>query len=75
MSDPLEFYCWILGDDPRRVFLVNIPSSKTVGHLQKAIKNDKMNVFGKRDANLLELWKVSNCGLHVRCADRENLIS
>jgi Crinkler effector protein N-terminal domain len=65
MSDPLEFFCWILRDDPHHVFLVKITSSEMVGHLQKAIKKKKKNVFGEVDANLLGLWKVSNCGLHI----------
>jgi hypothetical protein len=74
MSDLLEFYCWILGDDPRRVFLVEIASSDTLGHLQKVIKNEKKNVFGDLDANLLDLWKASNRGLHIRPIDHDNLI-
>jgi hypothetical protein len=75
MSDPLEFYCWILGDDPHRAFPVKVASSETVGHLQKAIKNEKNNVFGDLDANFIDLWKASNHGLHIRSIDRDNLIS
>jgi hypothetical protein len=70
MSDPLKFYCWILGDDP-----VKIASSETVGDLQKTIKNEKKNIFGDLDANLIDLWKASNRGLHIRRIDRDNLIS
>ena len=66
MSDPLEFYCWILGDAPHRVFPVKIASSETVAYLQKAIKNEKKNLFGDLDANLLDLWKASNHGLYIR---------
>ena len=75
MSDSLEFYCWILGDDPHRAFPVKIASSETVGSLQKAIKIEKKNVFGDLDANLLDLWKASNHGLYIRCIDRDDLIS
>jgi hypothetical protein len=33
--------CWILDDDPCHVLSVEVPSSKTVSHLRKTIKNGK----------------------------------
>ncbi|KIM71660.1 hypothetical protein PILCRDRAFT_93764 [Piloderma croceum F 1598] len=53
MSDPLEFYCWILGDNPHHVFLVKVASSDTVAHLQKTIKNKKSSDILKVNINLV----------------------
>ncbi|KIM72350.1 hypothetical protein PILCRDRAFT_93498 [Piloderma croceum F 1598] len=58
MSDMLNLNCWLLGDDPRRVFPVEIAKTKTVGGLKKAIKGEKMHAFDGIDADLLDLWKV-----------------
>jgi hypothetical protein len=59
MSNILELNCWILGDDPRRVFPVEVESSKTVGTLKKAIKDEVKHSFGDLYAKSLDLWKVS----------------
>jgi len=53
MSDMLNLNCWVLGDDPQRVFPVEIAKAKTVGALKKAIKEDPSN-----EAKYLDLWKV-----------------
>jgi hypothetical protein len=62
MSNMLELNCWVIGDDPGRVILVEVPSSKTVGYLKKEIKNEIEHSFPdfKFDAKSLDLWKVSN---------------
>jgi hypothetical protein len=60
MSTVLELNCWILAHDPRRVFSVDVPSSKTVSHLKDAIKNKKKPVFDGITADSLDLWMVSN---------------
>ena len=60
MSNILELNCWVIGDDPRHVILVEVPSSKTVGYLKKAIKNEIEHSFDNFDAKSLDLWKVSN---------------
>ena len=65
MSTVLELNCWILGDEPRRVFPVKIASSETVGHLKEAIKDKKKQTFTGIDADLLDLWKVSNLIQHT----------
>jgi hypothetical protein len=60
MSDMLNLNCWLLGDDPRRVFSVKIAKSETVDDLKKAIKEDssRKNYFNDVDAADLDLWKV-----------------
>jgi hypothetical protein len=40
MSNILEINCWVLGDDLNGVFPVEVASSKTVGTLKKAIKEE-----------------------------------
>ena len=65
MSNILELNCWILSHDPRRIFSVEVPSSKTVSHLKDAIKDKKKHTFTGIDADLLDLWKVSDCIQHT----------
>lgn len=60
MSDMLNLNCWLLGDDPQRVFPVEIAKTKTVGGLKKAIKDEKKHAFDGIDADLVDLWKVRN---------------
>jgi hypothetical protein len=61
MSTVLELNCWVLGDDPRRTCLVKIAGSETVSYLKEAIKDKKKHTFTGIDADLLDLWKVSDC--------------
>jgi hypothetical protein len=65
MSNTLELNCWVLGDDPSRVFPVEIASSKTVGFLKEAIKDKMKPAFDHIAANSLNLWKVSNATLRI----------
>jgi hypothetical protein len=58
MSDMLNLNCWVLGDDPQRVFSVKIAKSETVGGLKKAIKKEKEPEFDDYAADRLDLWKV-----------------
>jgi hypothetical protein len=58
MSDMLNINCWVLGDDPQRVFSVEIAKTKMVDSLKKAIKNEKKHAFDGIDADLFDLWKV-----------------
>jgi Crinkler effector protein N-terminal domain len=37
----LSLNCWIIGDDPDRVFTVKIPQTKNVSILKKLIKEKK----------------------------------
>jgi hypothetical protein len=52
--------CCVLGLGDVKPFLVDIPLSKTVDHLKKAIKKEKENAFNHIDADQLEIWKVSD---------------
>jgi hypothetical protein len=72
MSTVLELNCWILGHDPRRVFSVEAPSSKTVSHLKDAIKNKKKPVLDGITADSLDLWMVSN---HTQHTNNDKFIS
>ena len=65
MSSVLELNCWILGHDPRRVFSVEVPSSKTVSHLRMAIKNEEKPELDAIIAGSLDLWKVTNLIQHT----------
>ena len=61
MSHTLRLFCLILTDDLglSNPFPVDIAPTLTVGHLKKAIKEEKKNVLGSNDADQLILWKVS----------------
>jgi hypothetical protein len=51
--------CWVLSDDPDRVFSVDIDPKKSVDALKKAIKKEMKPAFDHIPANGLDLWKVS----------------
>ena len=59
MSNILELNCWVLGDDPRSVFPVEVASSKTVGYMREAILPKMENSCSDLVAKSLVLWKVS----------------
>ena len=52
--------CCVLGLDDVKPFLVDIPLSKTVDHLKKAIKKEKEPTLNHIAADQLEIWKVSD---------------
>ena len=53
-----NLHCWVHGDDPDAIFLVEIATTKTVGALKQAIKEEKKHAFQDIDAKTLNLWKV-----------------
>ena len=59
MSNILELNCWVLGDDPRSVFPVEVASSKTVGYMRKAILPEMESSCDDLVAKSLMLWKAS----------------
>jgi Crinkler effector protein N-terminal domain len=59
MSDTMILYCWVLGDDIRHCFSVEIPSTKDVSVLKDAIKMKAVNRFQGIDAYQCTIWKVS----------------
>ena len=59
MSNILELNCWVLDDDTRSVFPVEVASSKTVGYMREAILPKMENSCSDLVAKSLVLWKVS----------------
>ncbi|KAF8584004.1 hypothetical protein K439DRAFT_1661009 [Ramaria rubella] len=57
--DPLRLNCWVIGDDIRSVFDVEISPSKSVSALRKAIKIEQEPRFNDIPAVEFDLWKVS----------------
>ena len=66
MATELSLNCWIDGLDNANAFPVDILSSKTIGHLKKAIKKEKENALNHIDADQLEIWKVNDPAPSVR---------
>ena len=58
MSDVLELNCWLLGEDPPPIFIVEIAKAKTIYGLKRAGIKDMKTVFDGIDADHLKLWKV-----------------
>jgi hypothetical protein len=50
--------CFVLGDDEKRVFPVEIPRNKSVGILKDEIKKKNPRALDTVDAKDLDLWKV-----------------
>ena len=64
ISDMLQLWCWVEGDDHKHTFPIEITGSKTIGELKKAIKKEKEPAFDHLPADILTLWKVSaSCSL------------
>jgi len=55
----LELNCFVLGDDPGRVFSIRIAATDSVITLRKLIKDEKQHTFEHVPANTLVLWRVS----------------
>ncbi|KAG0315818.1 hypothetical protein BGZ99_007246 [Dissophora globulifera] len=54
-----QWTLWCLLDGESTPFPVEIESTKTIGALKKAIKDDNAVAFADVDAKMLTLWKVS----------------
>ena len=57
MSNEIELWCWVKGDELRRVFPVKIDRSAAVAHLKKAIHAEDPS-FKDIGPKSLDLWKV-----------------
>ncbi|KAG1795979.1 uncharacterized protein HD556DRAFT_1526449 [Suillus plorans] len=57
-SGPLHLKCFMVGDDPRHVFEIEIAPTESVSGLQKVIKDAKMRRLDRVNADDLKLWKV-----------------
>lgn len=58
MSKEIELNCWIVGNEPYRIFPVKIRNSESVGTLKEEIKRKNPDIDCPADT--LILWKVSN---------------
>ena len=69
MSGPfrLKLNCIVLGDNPRRIFPVNIERTEIVGDLKEVIKDKKRPEFDHVATDRLELWKVSDLMPRIGC--------
>lgn len=56
---------WIVGDNPKHTFPVEIPSVKKVDKLVTLIKETTKPEFDDLDADYLDIWKVSYFMLKV----------
>jgi hypothetical protein len=59
MSQTVDLFCFIQGDDVERQFLVRMQLTDTVAHMKKAIRAEKQSLKDI-DADILQLWKVSD---------------
>jgi hypothetical protein len=59
MANMITLQCRIQGDDPSRVFPVEVEPTKTVGTLKKTIKDEKRPEFDHIAADKLDLWTVA----------------
>lgn len=64
MSHLLKLNCWVLRDDPSKVFEVAIEGSASVGALKTHIKQAVFTTY-PANANSLRLWMVSSAALQI----------
>ncbi|KDR71093.1 hypothetical protein GALMADRAFT_144169 [Galerina marginata CBS 339.88] len=60
--DPTQLFslnCFLLGDNPKPTFTVNIPKVKYVSHLKFLIKEKQAPYLDHVDAPSLQVWRVS----------------
>jgi hypothetical protein len=55
----LSLNCFILGDDPDRMFTVKIPKTENVSILKKLIKEENPSSLGNIDVKNIDLWQAS----------------
>ena len=60
MANEILLNCLILGPDVGRSFPVDILRGRTVGHLKRAIKDNKAPDLDHIAPDKLDLWKVSD---------------
>ena len=59
MTTTIKLNCWIIGDDPGRIFSVRIERTESVDALKKAIKEETKPALDNVPAHNLVLWNVS----------------
>ena len=55
----LSLNCFVLGDDPDRMFVVEIEKTKSVSILKKLIKEENPSSLGNVDVKNIDLWQTS----------------
>ncbi|KAF8233636.1 hypothetical protein L208DRAFT_878891 [Tricholoma matsutake] len=60
MSTIISLNCCVFGDDPSRVFSVDIDKNKKVSVLREVIKAEKKPAFDSITADRLDLWNANN---------------
>jgi len=55
----ISLNCLVVGNDPDRIFTVNIPKTENVSILKKLIKEEKAPHLDHVAASDLDLWQVS----------------
>ena len=51
--------CWVLGDKPNQVFMINVSQNTKAGVFQELIKDKNKPTFDHLAPHSLELWQVS----------------
>ncbi|GJJ11259.1 hypothetical protein Clacol_005491 [Clathrus columnatus] len=59
MSENIELFCYVIGTPANDVFVIQIPSSRSIAHLKVSIRDKLKPRFDNIPANELLLWKVS----------------
>ena len=59
MSLSLALNCFLLGDDPDRIFTVEIPKNENVSILKDLIREKNPSSLGNVDVKNIDLWQVS----------------
>jgi hypothetical protein len=55
----LSLNCFVLGDDLKKMFVVEIEKTKSVSILKDLIKGKNSSSFGNVDSKNIDLWNVS----------------
>ena len=55
----LSLNCFVLGDDPKKMFTVEVEKTKNVSLLKKLIKEEKAPHLNHVSSSDLDLWSVS----------------
>ncbi|OJA11766.1 hypothetical protein AZE42_06317 [Rhizopogon vesiculosus] len=58
MSNTFKLNCFVVGSDPKHIFSIEIPVSKTVYTLKTVIKEKRKPEFDDVDTDYVDIWKV-----------------
>ena len=57
----LSLNCLVLGDEPEKMFTVEVEKTKNVSILKDRIKEKNSSSFGNVDSKNIDLWMVDLC--------------